>query len=178
MLDLKYLAIRYRLGLLNTESLVEIADKLLEEGHDTPSVIELSILDSPIIPEAAPIFEKICAERKIKIPTKDEAIDELLRFQLESIESGAIAPRKGLEAMMQEIYHPYFAGEPSKEYVGDSRGMEHLIGAYWSYDDLVERPHQVSWSGKYGAEAIASWEESVRQYARDWIQKYDRVVTS
>jgi hypothetical protein len=178
MLDLKYLAIRYRLGLLKTESLVEIADKLLEEGRDTPSVIQLSILESPIMAEAAPIFEKICAEHKVKIPTKDDAINELLRFQLESIASGAIAPRKGLEAMMREIYHPYFAGEPSKKYVGDSRGMEHLIGAYWNYDDLIERPRQVSWNGKYGAEAIASWEESVRQYARDWIQKHDGVVTS
>jgi hypothetical protein len=178
MLDLKHLAIRYRLGLLNTESLVEIADKLLEEGRDAPSVIQLSILESPIMAEAAPIFENICAEYKIKIPTKDEAINKLLRFQSESIASGAIAPRKGLEATMRESYFPYFAGELSKKYVGDSRGMEHLIGAYWSYDDLVERPRQVSWSGKYGAEAIESWEESVRQYARDWIQKHDSVLAS
>jgi hypothetical protein len=178
MLDLKHLAIRYRLGLLNTESLVEIADKLLEEGRDTPSVIHLSVLESPIMAEAAPIFERICAEHKVIIPTREEAIIELLRFQLESIASGAIAPRKGLEAMMRESYFPYFAGEPSKKYVGDSRDLEHLIGAYWGYDDLVERPREVSWDGKYGAEAIASWEESVRQYARNWIQKHNCIATS
>ena len=178
MVDLEHLAIRYRLGLLKTESLVEIADKLLEEGRDTRSVIQLSILESPIMADAAPLFEKICAELGIAIPTKDEAVNQLLHFQLESIASGSVSPRKGLEAMMQEIYYPFFAGETCKKYVGDSHGMEHLISAYWSYDDLVERPREVSWDGKYEKEAIASWENSVRQYAKDWIQKHSSVTAS
>ena len=173
MLDLKHLAIRYRLGLLNTKVLIETADKLLEEGCDTPPVIQLVILESPTMAEAAPFFEKICAEYKVKIPTKDEAINELLRFHLEAIASGAIVPRKGLEVMMREIYYPFTADEPCKKYVGDSRGIEHLIGAYWGYDDLIERPHEVSCDGKYGAAAIAAWEELVRQDARNWLQKHE-----
>lgn len=80
--------------------------------------------------------------------------------------------------MMREIYYPYFAGEQCKKYVGDSRGMEHLIGAYWNYDERIEQPRQVSWGEKYGAEAIAGWEESVRQYARDWMQKHECLTTS
>jgi hypothetical protein len=162
---------------LHTEELIGIADKLLENGHDTQSVIALLILESPIMVEAAPIFEKICAELDVAIPTKDEAINKLLHFQLEAIASGTVTPRKGLEAMMREIYYPYFAEEPCKKYVGDSRGLEHLIGAYWSYDELIQRPRGVLWGGKYGAKAIASWEESVRQYAQNWIQKHDTVTS-
>jgi len=176
MFDIRQFAVRYRLGLQDTESLVRAADALLAEGHSEPAVVELSILESPIMAEAAPIFERVCAELGVTIPSKDEAIDELLRGYLESIASGALPPREGLAAIMREIYFPHFAGEPCKKYVGDSHGMEHLIGAYWGYDDLTARPQEVSFDGKYGAEAIASWGEFVRQHARDWLQKYDHVV--
>ncbi len=176
MTDLRHLAARYRLGLQDSESLVRITDTLLEEERDTPAVIQLSILESPVMAEAGPLFERACAELSVDVPTRDEAVDELLRHHLESIASGASEPREGLESVMREIYWPHFAGEPCKEYVGDSRGMQHLIGAYWSYDDLTERPREVSWNGKFGAEAIARWGDSVRQYARDWLQKYDHLA--
>ena len=176
MTDLRHLAARYRLGLQDTESLVRIADTLLEEKRDTPAVIQLSILESPVMADAGPLFERACAELSVAVPTRDEAVDELLRHHLESIASGTCQPHEGLEALMREIYYPHFAGEPCKEYVGDSRGMQHLIGAYWSYNDLMERPREVSRDGKYGSEAIARWGDSVRQYARDWLQKYDHVA--
>ena len=176
MTDFRHLPVRYRVGLQDSESLVSVADTLLEEGRDTPAVIQLLILESPVMADVGPLFERVCAELNVGIPTKDEAVDELLRHHLRSIASGTTQPREGLEAVMREVYWPHFAGEPCKEYVGDSRGMQHLIGAYWSYDDLTERPREVSWDGKYGAEALARWGDSVRQYARDWLQEYDRVA--
>ena len=174
MFDIQLFALRFRLGLLDTESLVRAADTLLEEGHSEPAVIQLSILESPIMAEAAPLFEQVCAQLGVFVPTEDQAINALLRFYVESIASSAIAPIEGLSAIMQEIYFPHFAHEPCKEYVGDSRGMEHLIGAYWSYDDLIDSSRGCSWDGKFGAEAIASWEQSVQQYARDWLEKNNR----
>lgn len=176
MTDLRHLAVRYRLGLQDSESLVRIADMLLEEKCYTPAVIELSILESPVMSEAGPLFERVCLELGITVPTKDEAVYELLRYHLETIVAGTCKPRAGLEAVMREIYFPHLAAEVCKEYVGDSRGLQHLIGAFWSYDELMERPAEVSWDGKYGAEAIARWEEFVRQHARGWLQKYDRVA--
>ena len=59
MFDIRHFAVRYRLGLLDTESLVRAADSLLAEGHTEPAVIELSILESPVMVEAAPIFERV-----------------------------------------------------------------------------------------------------------------------
>jgi len=176
MLDLRDIAVRYRLGLIDTESLIRVADTLLAEGRDTPAVVQLSILDSPIMADAAPLFERACTELGVPIPSKDEAVDELLRTYLESIASGGRPPREGLETVMREVYFPHFASEPCKKYAGDSHGFEHLIGLYWGYDDLMERPRQVSCDGKYGAEAITRWGELVRQQARDWLQKYDHVA--
>jgi hypothetical protein len=178
MADLNHLATRFRLDLLDTAALVRVAEQLLEEERDTPAVIGLLTLENPIFADAAQLFEKLCLEQGIVIPTKDEAIINLLRLQLDSIASGAIVPHEGLAAMMREIYFPYFAGEPCKKYVGDSRGLEHLVGAFWNYDDLIEHPNRVSWDGKYGTAAITAWEASVRQYARDWITKHNRVAGS
>ena len=84
MFDIRHFAVRYRLGLQDTESLVRAADSLLADGHTVPAVIELSILDSPVMAEAAPVFERVCAELGVTIPNKVEAVDELLRTYLES----------------------------------------------------------------------------------------------
>jgi hypothetical protein len=172
MFDIRQFAVRYRLGLQDTESLVRAADTLLGEGHTEPAITELSILESPIMAEAAPVFERACAELGVTIPSKAEAVNELLRIYLKSIASGTRQPRDGLAAIMREVYFPHMAGEPCKRYVGDTNGIEHLIGAYWAYDDLTERP-ECSWDGKHGAAAITGWEQSVRQYARDWLEKFD-----
>jgi hypothetical protein len=41
---------------------------------------------------------------------------------------------------MQEVYWPHVSKERDAQYVGDSVGLEHLIGAYWGYDDLRIEP--------------------------------------
>ena len=175
MTDIRQVAIRYRLGLENAESLLRAADSLLAEGHTEPAVIELAILDSPTMTEAGPLFERVCYELDVIIPTKDGAIDELLRCYLEAIATGKIPAFDGLSAMMREICFPYFEGDRCKRYVGDSRGMEQLSGDFWAYEDLTDRSRECSWDGKYGAEAIASWEQSVRQDARDWLAKHNHL---
>ena len=163
------------LGLQNTESLVGAANTLLAEGHSEPAIVELSILESPIMAEAAPVFEQACAQLGVTIPSKNEAIDELLRLHLESIASGSRSPYDDLSAIMREVYFPHFSSEPGKRYVGDSRGMEHLIGAYWVYDDLRARP-EVSFKGKAEADAISLFDEHVRELARDWLEEHTRVA--
>lgn len=151
------------------------ADSLLSEGCNEPAIVQLSIIKSPIMAVAGPIFERACCELGLTIPSKDAAINQVLHHYLESIVSGARAPYDGLLLIMREVY-PHFMTERDKKYVGDSRGMEHLIGAYYSYDDLADRPGDCSWEGKRGKEAIAAWEQSVREHARDWLEKYDHVA--
>ncbi|MDB6124775.1 MAG: hypothetical protein JWQ71_3768 [Pedosphaera sp.] len=174
MLDLRHEAARYRLGVLDTESLVRIADALLKEGRNSTAAVQLLLLESPVVAEAAPIFERMYAECGITVPTKDEAIDDLLRFHLTSITSEARPPREALHVLMKEVYFPYISNEPTRKYFGDSRDLEQLIGAYWGYDDLQDRPREVSFEGRHGAEAIALYDEHVRELARDWLQRHGR----
>lgn len=175
MFDLEKFVVRYRLGLEDTESLIRAANSLLADGHTEPAIIELSLLESPIMTEAAPIFKRACAQLGVKIPDEREAITEVLRGLVEAIASGSLSPRTGLELVMQEVYWPHVSKERDAQYVGDSVGLEHLIGAYWGYDDLTGRPQEVSFDGKYGPKAIAAWEQYVRQQARNWLQRYERI---
>jgi hypothetical protein len=112
-------------------------------------------MESPKIDDAGPVFEQMLSEQQVELPTKDEAVNVLIRHHLQSIVRSERRPREGLQAMMDEVYWPVVINEKVNKYVGDSRGLEHLISMYWACDDLVARPSEVSCDGKYGAEAIA-----------------------
>lgn len=56
--------------------------------------------------------------------------------------------------------------------VGDSHGIEHLMGAYYGYDDLDERPDEVSFEGRYGADAIAALDDDIRRLAAEWLDAH------
>ncbi|MBX7246446.1 MAG: hypothetical protein K1X53_13195 [Candidatus Sumerlaeaceae bacterium] len=170
MFDLRHAAVRYRLGLLGTEALVHIADLLLEEGCDSAAAVQLATLESPVMPEVAPLFERACAECGIIVPSMGEAIDEMLRFHVESIASGVRPPREALGDLMSQVYYPHISHESVREFIGDSRGLEQLIGAYWSYDDFLERPDCL-FKGRQGEAAIPFFDEHVRELARAWLRR-------
>ena len=54
-------------------------------------------------------------------------------------------------------------------YVGEEYGVAQLIGYFYGYDDLEERPAEVSFDGRYGAEAIASLDAEVIRLAKAWL---------
>ena len=173
MVDMPWMALRHGLGLARSDELVRIGEALMEQDYYTTDVIELATLKNPTMAEAGPLFEKICRELVVFVPmSRRAAIDGLLRRHLEDIRSSRRPPINGLDAIMREVYWPYFSSEPCKESCGDLRGLHHLIGAYWGYDDLTQRPHEVSWDGKYGGEAIAAWGDFVRQCAEEWLDTY------
>jgi hypothetical protein len=123
------------------------------------------------MPEAGRLFERLCAEWGVSVPTHDAAIVQLIRHYAEAIASGVLEPWKGLCRLMNEVYWPHVSEEPTKEYVGDSRGLEQLIGDYYYFDDLIE-----DWELRKNASAFAKkvseWEESVRQHAREWLERH------
>ena len=65
--------------------------------------------------------------------------------------------------------HPY---NESREYVGDSHGIQQLIGYFWGYDDLEERPREVSFDGRYGADAFQALDQEVVRLAHQWLGEH------
>jgi hypothetical protein len=111
------------------------------------------------------------------IPPLDEAIDIVTAALLNEITDSVVAPVVGLQHLMDDVVRPHVRAEPTAgeyQYAGESRGLQHLIGAYWGYDELRERPAELSIDGKFGEEAVALLDQQVVGLARDWLDHHPR----
>ena len=56
------------------------------------------------------------------------------------------------------------------KYVGDSHGIQDLVGAYWSYDDLDEAARVATFKG--AGEERRSLDIDVVQRAQEWMKRH------
>jgi hypothetical protein len=168
--SLQLAAARYRLGRETAESLCALDEALLSDGQD--EAVKLAILDDTSMAEVGPVFEGMCQELGQPIPTLDVAIDLVIAAILSDIVHGSIAPEPALQHLMDDVYEPHVAAETTARegvYVGESRGLQHLIGAYWGYQELRARPTELSIDGQFGEDAVPLLDEQVRGFANDWL---------
>jgi hypothetical protein len=173
MPSLELAAAQYRLGLETAESLRDLGVLLVADGVD--AAVPLAIVDELTLAQVGPVFERLCDALHCSVPTLYQAIDTVVAAQLSDIVNGSIAPYAGLERLMNDVVRPHVNQESaaaSGQYVGESRGLQNLIGAYWGYDELRERPSEISVDGKYGDDAIAALNAHVIEFARDWLHDH------
>jgi len=89
----------------------------------------------PTMADVAPVFERALGELKIPLPAQDHAIWTLLRYHIGRLASGALVGREGLKPILDVLYNSGLY-DNSRQYVGDSHGLQHLVGIYWTYDDV------------------------------------------
>lgn len=87
---------------------------------------------------------------------------------LSRIARGLVPPRAGLG----ELVASYQAApqEEAPRYVGDEYGIALLYGYFYAYDDLEERPLEVSFAGEYGSAAFQALDREVVRLAGDWVR--------
>jgi hypothetical protein len=173
MRSLEVAAARYRLGLETGGSLRDLGVSLVADGFD--AAVPLAIVDELTLAEVGPAFERVCDALGCPVPTLDQAVDIAIGAQLSDIASGRVAPHTGLQLLMNDVVRPHVNGETAAggyEYVGESRGLQHLIGAYWGYDEIRERPGEISIDARYGDDAIALLNAQVVEFARDWLHDH------
>jgi hypothetical protein len=146
---------------------------LLAEGHDGP--VKLAIVDDTSISEAGPVFERLCTELGQPIPPLDRAIDIVTAAILREIVGGSVVAEVGLQRLMDDVYWPHLSAETGLEYVGESHGLQNLIGAYWSYSELRSRPTELSIDGRFGEAAIPLLDRNVNQLASEWLATFASV---
>jgi hypothetical protein len=137
--NLHLAAARYVLGELPSEALAKIADSLLEEGVYSLEIGELATTRHPVMADAGPLFEAALRDLNVKVPSRDEAVWILLRHHISRIASEDVRPRDGLRSVL-EVYNRADLYAQSQTYVGDSHGIQDLIGAYWAYEDPSPPP--------------------------------------
>jgi hypothetical protein len=134
------------MGTLPSWELREIADAVLDQGFYSPVIGELATMRHPVMANAGPLFERALQELHTEMPSREDAVWILLRHHIGRIASRDVSPREGLRFVV-DVYYLTDLYDKSREYVGDSHGIQQLIGYFWGYDDLEERPREVSFDG-------------------------------
>ena len=138
--------LRYRLGLAKWMELRQIADEALDAEIYAPSLVDAALDADEWLHEIGAAFEKALVELGIALPnSQEECCWALLHHYISQIESRATKPQPGLEGVM-EVYYGCKLYDRDTNYVGDSHDLSLLIGAYWGYDDLLERPEYVTYN--------------------------------
>lgn len=98
---------------------------------------------------------------------KDEAVEREFTGILQRIATGIVAPRPGLaELVALHLRQPEPEG---MRYVGEEYGIARFIGSFYDYDDLEERPTEVSFAGLHGRQAMAALDAEVIRLAQAWL---------
>ena len=72
--------------------------------------------------------------------------------------------------MLDKVYYQYEF--KCNEFAGDSHGIQHLIGIFYGFDDLEDRPHEVTCNGNYGAAAVKELENELVKAAIAWLNEF------
>ena len=168
--SLRYQAARHGLGTLNADDIKATIQALVDEGLYLDAFLEA--LDSDLHPrmaEVLPAFLAALGHYHVIVPSREEAVWELIGYHLQNVASNHANALQELGKLVADVYWEYDFHTPTKNYLGDSHGIEHLIGLYWSADDMRERPQEISVNGMRGEEA---WSELNRQIvieAKRWL---------
>lgn len=177
--SLHYQAAKLAMGTLHADAIKATIHALVDEGVFLVEILDAMDARRPRIDEVEPALLAAFKHYGIVVPNKELAVWQLLEFHLLRITDGTDDPLDGLRRMMADVYWDYDFHTPTKKWLGDSHGIEQLVGIFWGADDLRERPEDMSWNGKQGE---AAWSELKRQIVVDaekWLTaRRDNQLTS
>jgi hypothetical protein len=170
--QLRFQGLRHRLGLAEWPELRQVADEALNAEIYTPSLVDAAFDANEWLYEIGAAFEKALKALEIYIPeSKEECCWSLLHYHISQIESGVVQPQTGLKGVMEAFYGCKLFDQ-STNYVGDSHDIEAFICAYWGYDDLLERPQEVTYNDIAGEAAFLELDAYVLVSCKDWIEHH------
>jgi len=140
LLELELQAVRLRARLANADDLFHAADAALDAGIYSPALAEVALFAERNLSELTAPFRMAAEELGIAIPEDEEdVIWYLLRRYIGDVASGKVEPERGAARVVGEVYDHFDLYQRAKKYVGDSHGLEHIIGCYYGYDDVDEK---------------------------------------
>lgn len=169
---LEFQAALYSFGHLNTQDMQKIIDGLLNEGTYADEFLDVIYPDYDTREEVGAAFKRSLKALGIVAPNYEEAVWTILRHYVSRIANQEIDALDGLKELMREMDYNFHA--KTKKYLGDSHGVEYLIGLYWDYYDVLEKPTEISINGKYGEEAIGEIKKEILIEAEKWVVHYCR----
>ena len=175
-MNYQFIQAQWLLGMYPVNDIPEVFAQAMVEGHDGPAILELASFHQPDKRDIRDeLFDKALGEIGYESISKHDAVMIILKEWLGEIADGKCPPREGMARIVDQLLHGEGLDEEVKEYVGDSYGIEKLVGNYYGYDDLEERPDEVSCDGKKGQEGIKALGMHIVTLSKEWVSDH-RVV--
>jgi hypothetical protein len=149
-----------------------LAILLIESGYEASELHELAWEPFSSMHESQSLFDAAARRIGLALPTRQEAVQILLYHYATRITGGESTPHDELHRLMKEVYCTEVSIHQSSVFVGDSYDMQHFIGAYWSYEDMMDSPNVIGFNGLYGDAAIKAFDEHVRRTAAEWLTRH------
>jgi len=153
------------LGLLRPELFPEICTAALLEGHDSLSLGALAGKSGATLDpaKARSLFDKVVEELGLEIPSRRQAADFLVKRTAAAALADQVSPYEALSRIVCDIYHASNWENLDQGYVGDSLGIERLVGLYWDYDEL-DQPWACS-RGELDQEVLSAFQACLNSRA-------------
>jgi hypothetical protein len=155
------------LGIATADDLVAAANLALDRGFAPAGLIAIFDRSQPVLADVRPLFEDALRELGRPAPSVEEAVWRVIRQQMRRIAGREVPPREPVTWLRRHMERWL----KSNHCMWDSHGLERIIGAYWAFDDLLERP-EVSYEGLHGAAAVKALEDEMVRLAQEWLAKH------
>jgi hypothetical protein len=166
MTKLGYMAAKIGFGKVNADEIQSTVDSLLTDGIYSDEFIGIMDSKPARLDEVLPSFTTYLQREGISVPTKDQAVWQLIAHHVSRIASGTADPITELQELISDVYWDYDFHTPTREYVGDSHGIEYLIGLYWEYNDMMDRDRNTF------QEEIKEIKESIVKRSKEWMERF------
>lgn len=156
--ELELQAARLKAGLASSDDLVRAADAALDAGIYSDELAQVAVFAEKRLSDLSDDFLTAVSELGLMISSnRDGIIWQLLRRYIGDVVARKLAPTEGASLVVREV--DWHLGLEAREYVGDSHGLEHIIGLYHAYDDV-------------GPERYPEIDGLLFEACRDWMREY------
>ena len=166
---LRYQAAKLGMGTLNADNIKSTIHALVDGGVYLDEFLEALDAKKPRLDEVLPAFFAALNNEGISVPNKDQAVWNLIELHLQKIAVATSDPLEQLQKLIADVYWNYDFHTSTQKYLGDSHGIEQLIGLFWAADDLRDNPKNISFGGKIGEEAWSQLKQQIVVEAKHWI---------
>jgi hypothetical protein len=170
--SLRYQAAKLAMGKLNADEIKATIHKLVEDDFYLDEFLDALEPSRPRMDEVLPAFLAAISHQGFVLPNREQAVWQLIEHHLRVVDSGAASPLSQLELLIADVYWDYDFHTATKEFLGDSHGIEHLVGLYWSADALRVNTQGIGCNEKHGEEVWAELNHQIATKSKRWLNSH------
>ena len=166
---LRLQAARLALGLwVDADQIKATIESLVDAGVWQEAFLPALVERHPRPDDVMPAFRAALDHHGIAVPDKETAMRLLIAHHLRDVVAMPSDARQQFGRFIHEVYSNGDHDMQDTKHVGDSLGIERLLGLYWSADDLRER-QEITVNAQHGPQAWVELNRLIVAEAERWL---------